>query len=74
LNHLEKRLQELPITEREKEIAWLVVKGHSNAEIAVRCNITEHTVKDHLKSVYRKTGVRQRTALQARLMGLDGSS
>ncbi len=74
MNQLHKRLQTMPLTEREKEIVLLLAQGHPNKEIASRCNITEHTVKDHLKNVYQKTGIHQRTALLARLMGVDGQA
>ena len=56
-------------TRREREVVYLVLQGHANKEIADRCHITEQTVKDHLRHVYQKVGVHQRSALIARLVG-----
>lgn len=54
-----------PLTRREHEILRLVAEGCSNAEIASRLSITEPTVKSHLWRLYRKIGVRSRTAAVA---------
>jgi DNA-binding NarL/FixJ family response regulator len=51
----------------------LVLRGLSNKEIATECQISELTVKDHLKHIYQKTGAHQRTALLALLLGTNGS-
>ena len=59
------------LTGRETEIAKAVILGLSNKEIASRCAITEQTVKDHLRHIYLKAGVHQRTALMARVLGLS---
>lgn len=57
------------LTPRELSIVHLLVQGCSNKEIAGRCDIAVQTVKDHLKHIYGKTGVHQRTALLAFLWG-----
>lgn len=59
------------LTGRESEIVKAVILGLSNKEIASRCGITEQTVKDHLRHIYLKVGVHQRTALLARVLGLS---
>jgi DNA-binding NarL/FixJ family response regulator len=51
-----------PLTPREQEILRLLTEGCSNAEIAARLSIKEPTVKGHLWRLYRKIGVRSRTA------------
>lgn len=51
------------LTPREKEIARLVAQGQSNAEIAASLYIAEVTVKKHLKSVYEKLQISNRTQL-----------
>jgi DNA-binding NarL/FixJ family response regulator len=56
------------LTYREEQIVDLILQGLSNKAIAAGCNITEQTVKDHLKHVYRKMGVHQRTAVIAKLL------
>ncbi len=49
------------LSEREKEILGCLMAGHSNKVIARRCQITEATVKVHLKAILRKTEVANRT-------------
>ena len=61
------------LTIREKHVTVLVLRGLSNKEIAAECQISELTVKDHLKHIYQKTGAHQRTALLALLLGTNGS-
>lgn len=65
---LRERLQSHGLTCREEQIVELILYGLSNKAIATGCRITEQTVKDHLKHVYRKMGVHQRTAVIAKLL------
>lgn len=51
------------LTAREAEVARLVGRGASNAEIAATLAVSEVTVKAHLTKVYSKLGVRSRTQL-----------
>jgi DNA-binding CsgD family transcriptional regulator len=53
----------LMLSEREKEVVELLVKGYTNQEIAADLHITEVTVKKHLTAVFRKVNVRNRTQL-----------
>ena len=55
------------LTEREAEVVGLVVRGHSNAEIARALWLSPYTVADHVKNVFEKTGVRSRGELTSRL-------
>jgi DNA-binding NarL/FixJ family response regulator len=57
------------LSSRELEVLDLIVKGLSNREIATRLEITEFTVKYHVKSILSKLGVRDRT--QALSMALQ---
>ncbi len=59
---LETGLPRLPrLSERETQILDGLVKGHANKVIARMCDITEATVKVHMKSILRKIQVGNRT-------------
>jgi DNA-binding NarL/FixJ family response regulator len=53
------------LTQRESEILSLVVNGLSNRGIAAKLVIGDETVKSHLRSIYRKLGVSDRTTAAA---------
>ena len=63
-----RRRQEL--TSREVEVLQLLVKGRSNKEIASDLSIAEDTVKSHLKTLFAKLEVRDRTAAAIRAIRL----
>ncbi|MDE1146468.1 MAG: response regulator transcription factor [Azospirillaceae bacterium] len=50
-----------PLTEREVEVLTLVAQGNANKQIAFRLRISEDTVKAHLKSIFAKLDVNDRT-------------
>ncbi|GAA1568294.1 hypothetical protein GCM10009678_58900 [Actinomadura kijaniata] len=55
------------LTPRELEITQHVARGLPTAEIAARLFISPHTVRDHLKTIFQKTGASSRGELVARL-------
>jgi DNA-binding NarL/FixJ family response regulator len=74
------RLAEFParsdLTERELEVLQLVARGLSNKEVARAIGRTDETVKIHLKNMFTKLGVADRTeavtvALTRGLIHLD---
>ncbi len=55
------------LTDREAQVAQLVLKGSSTEEIAEAVTISELTVQQHLKAIFDKVGVRSRRDLVAQL-------
>lgn len=49
------------LTTRETEVLEMLVDGASNKSIASQLNISEHTVKFHVASIFGKFGVNTRT-------------
>lgn len=49
------------LSQRERQILIRLAEGDSNKQIARLCNITESTVKVHLKAILRKITVHNRT-------------
>jgi len=56
------------LTEREKDVADLLVTGLSNRRIGRALGISERTVKNHLHSIYHKLDVGDRTQAVIALM------
>lgn len=56
------------LSRRQKQVLGLVVLGLSNAEIAAKLHLSEHTVKCHLYSGFRKLGVSSRDEAVATIL------
>ena len=57
-----KPVEDLTLTDREREVLIGVARGERSKEIAARLGITERTIKAHLASIYNKFGVDSRAA------------
>ncbi len=55
------------LTESERRVASLAVRGYTNREIAAKLYVTPSTVEQHLTRVYRKQGVKHRRDLPVSL-------
>jgi DNA-binding CsgD family transcriptional regulator len=55
------------LTTREQEVTQLTLNGATTAQSAQRLGISPHTVNDHMKSIFEKTGARTRGELSAKL-------
>ena len=55
------------LTEREQEIVHLLARGAGTAEMAEGLYLSRHTVRDHVKAIFAKTGVSSRGELVAKL-------
>ncbi len=72
-NHLFERainkvVENRNLTRREAQVALSCVEGLTNAEIGSRLQVTEQTVKFHLRHIFVKFGVKRRTELISRLL------
>ena len=56
------------LSTREKEVAEMIAQGCPNKEIACRLGLQEITIKVYASAIFRKLGVRNRTAAAARLL------
>ncbi len=56
------------LTDREKQVLRLVAEGATNRDIAAQLNVTENTVKYHLKNILEKLHLRNRAQAVAYAM------
>jgi DNA-binding CsgD family transcriptional regulator len=57
------------LSAREAELLGHLVAGADTHRIARQMFVSEHTVQDHLKSIFAKTGTRNRRTLVTRVVG-----
>lgn len=57
------------LSPRETELVDLLAEGADTRTIAEALFVSEHTVQDHLKSIFAKTGARNRRTLLSRVAG-----
>ena len=54
-------------TPRQLDVLHLLLQAHSIKQVARRLQLSPHTVEDHLKTLYRKTGTNSQQELLAAL-------
>jgi len=57
------------LSQREKQIVSALAAGNDPKTIAQSLEISVHTVRSHLKTIYRKVGVRTQLELVTRVLG-----
>jgi DNA-binding CsgD family transcriptional regulator len=62
---MDRQFQEWGMTEAEREVGLLILKGLSHKEIAVLRATTDATVRQQAQSIYRKAGLPGKTAFSA---------
>jgi DNA-binding CsgD family transcriptional regulator len=55
---------------RESELMTLLATGSDTRDLARRMFLTEHTIQDHLKSIFSKTSSHNRRTLLSRAVGV----
>jgi pSer/pThr/pTyr-binding forkhead associated (FHA) protein len=59
------------LSEREREILFFLIKGHSLKKIGESLFISTGTVKNHVLKIYKKTGCHSRIELSTKATGFD---
>lgn len=59
------KADDVHLSDRESEIAALLCEGKQNKQVAWMLGISEFTVENHLRRIYRKLGIHSRSALVA---------
>ncbi|HEX6871954.1 MAG TPA: helix-turn-helix transcriptional regulator, partial [Micromonosporaceae bacterium] len=57
------------LSARERELVHVLADGTDTRQAAAQLHLSQHTVQDHLKSIFEKTGTRSRRELLARALG-----
>ena len=60
------------LSQREIDVIKCLCRGNTNKEIAKRLFISEQTVKTHLKKIYQKIEVHNRTTLISKILTIAG--
>ncbi|NPV93543.1 MAG: helix-turn-helix transcriptional regulator [Firmicutes bacterium] len=62
------------LTRRENEVLLMLLQGRNNPFIREQLNISNNTLKTHLRNLYNKLSVKNRQELLSRFVMIDGQS
>jgi len=57
------KVKELPLSNKQREVCYLLLRGVETEQIALMLGITRTTLKEHTQAIYRKVGVGKREEL-----------
>ena len=60
------------LTARQYELLGWLATGNDTRAMARQMSLSEHTIQDHLKSIFTKTGARDRVTVLSRALGTRG--
>ncbi|MEM9361942.1 MAG: response regulator transcription factor [Bacteroidota bacterium] len=67
----EEVFNKLNLTSREYEVLKLIVRGHSNSNIAEKLFLSQSTIKTHVSNLYKKMDVKNRYHAIAKAKNLN---
>jgi PAS domain S-box-containing protein len=68
--YIKKTLKKYKLTPKKQEVAIMASSGDSNRNIAKKLSISEYTVKEYLKEIFRIIGIHHRSELLPKLVNL----
>jgi len=63
-----RRMNDLPLSAREREACLLLLAGHSRATIAEKLGVSRHTAIAHCRNIYAKLNVHNRAEFAAKVL------
>ena len=63
-----RRIDDMPLSAREREGCLLLLAGHSRPAIAEKLGVSQHTAIAHTRNIYGKLDVRNRAELAAKVL------
>jgi PAS domain S-box-containing protein len=68
--YIKKTMKKYALTPRKQDVALMAANGNSNRKISEKLGISEYTVKEYLKEIFRIIGIRHRSELFPKLVNL----
>ena len=72
MERLEMFARTVGLSPREYELLGWLATGSDTRAMARQMSLSEHTIQDHLKSIFTKTGARDRVTVLSRALGTRG--